>query len=108
MSEVQKYVQKLQREEKKVLEEIAIKERTLSRIRVKLSDPEFHLAKELNRGAVKVSKLMGKEVAPKNKTVLKRKPAVEEKIEIPTVEMPLPVPAPAAPEKKKSSGSFFG
>jgi DNA-directed RNA polymerase subunit H (RpoH/RPB5) len=107
MSEVQKYIQKLQREEKKVLEEIAIKERTLSRIRVKLSDPEFHLAKELNRGAVKVSKLMGKEVAQKNKTVLKRNKAEVEKVEIPTVEMELSGPAAAAGEDKKSKGTFF-
>lgn len=74
MSEqVSVYVKNLERQKKEVEGEIACRERTLSRINQKLQNPEKYLAEELKRGSVKVSKLFGKEVAQKPKTLLKRK-----------------------------------
>lgn len=106
--EVQKYVQNLSRQKRKLEEEIAIKRRSLEIVISKLSDPDFYLNKELKRGAVKVKRVLGHETVQKQKTVLKKKEVEIEKIETPTVEMELPPAAGAAgQEKKKSSFGFF-
>lgn len=116
--EVQAYIKFW--EKKKVLleREIAIKKRSLEQALEKLSEPEFHLNKELKRGAVKVSKALGIEVNKKPKTVLKKKSESIEPIEIPTAEMdfsggasgqadPVAPIGEKEPIEEKSSWSFF-
>ncbi len=77
MTEVQRYVQSLEKQKVRVEGEIALKQRSLSRILEKLADPEYYLAKETKRGAVKVSRVLGKEtVAPKPKSILRPKSSV--------------------------------
>lgn len=89
--------------------EIATKKRSLEQAEERLSNPEFHLKRELNRGGVKASKAIGIERVQKPKTVLKKNSVVNERVEIPTVEMDLPPAGVAAPASKeeKTSWTFF-
>ena len=104
--ELQEYI-KLQEAKKKTLErEIASKKRSLEIVLDKLSDPEFHLAKELNRGAVKVSKVLGRETTPKTKTVLKKNSGVSGASSEPE-NVPAPAPAVAPKDEKKSNWLGF-
>lgn len=102
------YKKRLEKQLRETEGEIALKERSKSRILEKLKDPEASFYKELKRGAVKVAKIAGVEQVEKTKTVLKKNVGVKDKIEIPTREMDLPPPpAPALAEEKQSKKSWL-
>lgn len=103
--EVQAYVQMWTKKKNELEREIASKKRSLELALEKLSDPEFHLNKELKRGAVKVSKVLGLEPVKKTKTVLKKNSGVSgasEKTEVSPA--PGQAAAPATEEKKNWLG----
>lgn len=94
--ELQKYIEFNTRKKNELEREIATKRRSLEIVLSKLSDPQFHLDKELGRGAVKVSKALGVEPMKKPKTVLKKKSDEIETLNFPTQELPLPPAASGA------------
>ena len=69
--EVQQYINTLKAEEVQVMGDIARMERSLSRVRQKLSDPEKSFNAELKRGSVRVKRIFGEEV-PKKVSNLKK------------------------------------
>ena len=103
--EVLAYIDFWTRKKRDLEGEIARKRRSLELVNEKLSDPEFHLKKELGRGAVKVSKILGHETVQKPKTILKKNSGVS----VPSkeeIEVAAP-PAPAREEKQKTGFGFF-
>lgn len=100
------YKKRLESQLRGVEAEIALKERSKSRLLEKLKDVESSFNRELRKGAVKVSKIAGVEPVKKTKTVLKKNSGGDDKLEIPTVEMELSPPAPAPAKEKKSSWSL--
>lgn len=109
--DLQKYIQLQQKQRQKLEEEILIKKRSLELVNQKLSNPELYLSRELQRGAVKVSKALGLEVAHKPKTILKKNVDVKGTDPEPVTEVPAPgaaVEVKKEDPKKKSGWTVLG
>lgn len=103
---VQQYIKFWSAKAQALREEIATKKRSLELAEAKLADPEKHMAREIGRGAVKVSKALGLETVKKPKVVLKKN--VEGKGDVPDPGSKGSGPAAAPPaEEKKSGWGFF-
>ena len=110
--EVQKYINTLKAEEVQVMGDIARMERSLSRVRQKLSDPEKSFNLELKRGSVRVKRIFGEEV-PKKVSNLKKANAEVKDLSpilvdhVPAAAVPV-VDAAIEREIKRSGSTLFG